>query len=71
MSLAPVQFDEDLVAGVQVKDHAVAGVVVALVLVLGDGAGPHLERNRVSTESPSSANAGDRDYRLWILDRPS
>lgn len=39
---ASVELDEDLVARVQVQDHAVAGVVVVLVCVLGNGAGPHL-----------------------------
>lgn len=42
MRFATVELDEDLVARVQVQDHAVAGIVVVLVCVLGDGAGPHL-----------------------------
>lgn len=44
---ASVQLDEDLVARVQVQDHAVAGVVVVLVCVLGYGAGPHLRGGRL------------------------
>lgn len=42
MRFASVQLDEDLIACVQVQDHAVAGIVVVLVCILGDGAGPHL-----------------------------
>lgn len=42
MRFASVELDEDLVARVQVQDHAVACVVVILVCVLGNGAGPHL-----------------------------
>lgn len=42
MRFASVELDEDLVARVQVQDHAVACVVVILVRVLGNGAGPHL-----------------------------
>lgn len=43
MSLAPIQFYENLIACIQMKDDTVAGVVIALVLVLGNGAGPHLK----------------------------
>lgn len=39
---APIQFDENFVPRIQVQDHAIASVVVVLVCVLGDGAGPHL-----------------------------
>lgn len=42
MSFAPVQFYENLIARVQMKDDTVAGVVITLVLVLGDGTGPDL-----------------------------
>lgn len=42
MRFASVQLDEDLIACVQVQDHAVAGIVVVLVCILGNGAGPHL-----------------------------
>lgn len=42
MRFASVQLDEDLIACVQVQDHAVAGIVVVLVCILGDGAGPYL-----------------------------
>ena len=40
--LPAVQLDEDFVAHIQVQDHAVAGVVVVLVSILGDGTGPDL-----------------------------
>ena len=40
--LPAVQLDEDFVAHIQVQDHTVAGVVVVLVGILGDGAGPDL-----------------------------
>lgn len=43
VSFAPVQLNENLIACIQMKDDTVAGVVVTLVLVLGDGAGPDLE----------------------------
>lgn len=42
--LPAVQLHVDLVPGVQVQDHAVARVVVVLVRVLRDGAGPDLEK---------------------------
>lgn len=42
MHLPAVQLDEDFIAHIQVQDDAVAGVVVVLVCVLGNGAGPHL-----------------------------
>lgn len=42
MRFASIQLDEDLIACVQVQDHAVAGVVVVLVRILGNGAGPYL-----------------------------
>lgn len=42
MHLPAVQLDEDFVAHVQVQDDAVAGVVVVLVGVLSNGAGPDL-----------------------------
>lgn len=54
MSLASIQFDEDLVPGVEVKDNTVAGVVVALVLVLGYGTCPHLEGDTGRTVQSSS-----------------
>lgn len=43
---APVQLDEDLVPYVQVQDNTIAGVVVVLVGILGDGAGPYLGVHR-------------------------
>lgn len=39
---ASIQFDEDLIACVQMQDHAVAGIVVVLVCILCNGTGPHL-----------------------------
>lgn len=39
---ASIQLDEHLVPCVQMQDHAVAGIVVVLVCILGNGAGPHL-----------------------------
>ena len=44
VGFASVQFDVDLVSGVQVQHGTVAGVVVVLVCVLSDGTGPDLER---------------------------
>lgn len=44
--LPAVQLDEDLVAHVQVQNDAVAGVVVVLVRVLSNGAGPDLSREK-------------------------
>lgn len=41
--LPAVQLDVYLVPGLEVQDHAVAGVVVVLVGVLGDGTGSYLE----------------------------
>jgi len=46
MSLAPIQFDENLIACIQMKYGTVAGVVITLVLVLGNGAGSDLEYDR-------------------------
>lgn len=43
---AAVQFDVDLVPGVQVQHGAVAGVVIVLVSILSDGAGPHLQEEQ-------------------------
>lgn len=42
--LSAVQFDEDLIAHIQVQNDAVAGIVVVLVRVLSNGAGPNLAR---------------------------
>lgn len=44
--LAPVQLDINLVPGIKMQDHAVAGVVVVLVGVLGYGAGADLRIKR-------------------------
>lgn len=43
VSFAPIQFYENLIACIQMKDDTVAGVVITLVLVLGNGTGPDLE----------------------------
>lgn len=43
MRLSAVQLDVNLVPGLEVQDNTVAGVVVVLVGVLGDGTGSHLE----------------------------
>lgn len=43
VGLAPIQFYENLIACIQMKDDTVAGVVITLILVLGNGAGPDLE----------------------------
>lgn len=42
VSLAAIQFYENLITCIQMKDDTVAGVVITLVLVLGNGAGPDL-----------------------------
>lgn len=41
--LSAVQLDVNLVPGLEVEDNTVAGVVVVLIGVLGDGTGSHLE----------------------------
>lgn len=55
MHLPAVQLDEDFVAHVQVQDDAVAGVVVVLVRVLSNGAGPDLAGR---TEQPTQPLCG-------------
>lgn len=45
--LSAVQLDVNLVPGLQVQHHTVAGVVVVLVGVLGDGTGSHLEKENI------------------------
>lgn len=47
--LPAIQLDEDFIAHIQVQYHAVAGVVVVLVRVLGNGAGPDLIRENTTT----------------------
>lgn len=59
--LPAVQLDEDFVAHIQVQDHAVAGVVVVLVGILGDGAGPDLVGR---TGQPTHAFYGARVRRV-------
>lgn len=49
MSFAPIQFDEDLITGIQVQDDTVAGIVIVLVSILGNGAGPHLGGRRTQS----------------------
>lgn len=43
MSFAPIQFDENFITRIQMKYDTVAGIVITLVLVLGDGTGSDLE----------------------------
>ena len=50
MRFPAVQFDVNLVPGVQMQDDAVAGVVVVLVCVLRDGAGSDLRMRRERRE---------------------
>lgn len=47
--LPAVQLDEDFIPHVQVQDDTVAGIVVVLVCVLGNGAGPDLPRENRNT----------------------
>ena len=49
MHLPAVQLDEDFIPHVQVQDDTVAGIVVVLVCVLGNGAGPDLPRENRNT----------------------
>lgn len=58
MSFAAIQLNENLIACVQMKDDTVTGVVVTLVLVLGDGAGPDLEdkKKNQNTDEPNDAH---------------
>lgn len=50
MCLAPIQLDVDLIAGLEVKYNGIAGIVVVLVRVLGDGAGSYLQgKKKVKT----------------------
>lgn len=44
MHLATVQLDEDLITHIQMQNDAVAGVVVILIRILSNGAGPDLVR---------------------------
>lgn len=57
--LPAVQLDKHLIAHVQVQDDAVAGVVVVLVCVLGNGAGPDLPREHRATPSRPVRSWGD------------
>lgn len=43
MSFAPIQFDENLITCIQMKYDTVAGIVITLVLVLGNSTGSDLE----------------------------
>lgn len=61
MHLSAVQLDEDFIAHIQVQDDAVAGVVIVLVCVLGNGAGPDLPReNRTTPSRPVRSWGGER-----------
>lgn len=66
VSFAPIQLNENLIACIQMKDDAVAGVVIALVLVLGDGAGPDLEWH-AHTRPRQTDEAADAHLFLRIL----
>lgn len=43
MSLSPIQLYENFITCIQMKYDTVAGIIITLVLVLGNGAGPDLE----------------------------
>lgn len=62
--LPPVQLDEDFVTHVKVQDDAVAGIVVVLVRVLSNGAGPDLVREKKRT-THSCPVWGWSDERGW------
>ena len=57
--LPAVQLDENFISHVQVQDDAVAGVVVVLVRVLSNGAGPDLARGNRTTHSRPVWSWGD------------
>lgn len=44
VGFATIQLDEDLITRIQVQDHTVAGIVIVLVCILSNGAGPDLTR---------------------------
>jgi hypothetical protein len=66
MHLPTVQLDEDLVAYIQVQNDAVTGIVVVLVRVLSNGAGPNLVRKENDLLTPC-AELGWRDRVKWLL----
>lgn len=68
MSFAPIQLNENLIACIQMKDDTVAGVVVTLVLVLGDGTGPDLEEY-AHTRQKKTDEPNDAHFFLRILGR--
>lgn len=51
--LPAVELDKDFIAHIQVQDHTVAGIVVVLVCILCNGAGPDLWRENRTTPSRS------------------
>jgi len=69
--LSAVQLDVNLVPGLEVQDSTVAGVVVVLIGVLGDGTGSHLEGggNDISAKETCLLfqNQDHGQLRLWQL----
>lgn len=75
--LPAVQLDENLVAHVKVQNDAVAGVVIVLVRILSNGAGPDLVREEkkrpahalrgagVTREVGGDGGAGGSGLRCW------
>lgn len=60
MSFAPIQLNENLIACIQMEDDTVAGIVVTLVLVLGDGTGPDLEEYAHTRDSKKKKKKKER-----------
>lgn len=52
MSLSPIQLYENFITCIQMKYDTVAGIVITLVLVLGNGAGPDLEYDTHTRTEP-------------------
>lgn len=57
--LPAVQLNKDFIAHIQVQDDAVAGVVIVLICILGNGAGPDLSRENTTTPSRPVRSWGD------------
>lgn len=60
VNFAPVQLDAHLVPYVQVEDDAVGRVVVILIRVLSDGAGPHLRQREENKVGPARTLASTK-----------
>lgn len=58
--LPSIQLDEDFISHIQVQDDAVAGIVIVLVRVLSNSAGPDLARQNRTTHSCSVQSCGDQ-----------